>query len=461
MHAREAGRQWVADPPVAVGRWGNNVNVVVVGSGIAGMVAALRLHEAGVDVRVLEAAAEPGGRMGTHREQGYVIDRAASVFPGGYEQMVRLVADLGLGADVRPSSDLVGIVRDGETVRMHTSSRMDTARSRSLSWGAKARMPRVLLDERKIARSLDWEDGSAAAAWDTETAARYAERRLTPELLERLIEPAIAALSLASPEEVSVVDFFYGLHFLLAGGFFNFAGGSDRVIREIADRVPVTCGASVRTVVEGSGAVRVEWTNSTGDHVDEADACVVTGAAPQILAVHPELDEPAREVLDALDYTVSVGVHLGLASPPSEDAMLIQVPRCEHPDLASVTLDHLKGPGRTPEGRGLVTTNWRHGWGVDVFELDDDSVIERALPAIEQVLPGVGSEVEVTHVERWRHAIAISAPGRYEALRTLRRHLDPTSRVQLAGDFHTICSTNGSLCAGEAAARRILSHGGG
>ncbi|HEV7440370.1 MAG TPA: FAD-dependent oxidoreductase, partial [Methylobacterium sp.] len=37
--------------------------VVVIGAGIAGLVAALRLAAAGIEVTVLERAARPGGKM--------------------------------------------------------------------------------------------------------------------------------------------------------------------------------------------------------------------------------------------------------------------------------------------------------------------------------------------------------------------------------------------------------------
>ncbi|MFM1728660.1 phytoene desaturase family protein [Prescottella soli] len=53
--------------------------VVVVGAGLAGLSAALYLRGSGRDVTLLERDARPGGRVGTYRGPGYVIDNGATV----------------------------------------------------------------------------------------------------------------------------------------------------------------------------------------------------------------------------------------------------------------------------------------------------------------------------------------------------------------------------------------------
>src|SRR5919107_5081944 len=68
--------------------------VVVVGAGLAGLSAALRLAAAGVDVHVAEASAHAGGRLATERIDGFVVDRGFQVLNTGYPR----AADLDLGA---------------------------------------------------------------------------------------------------------------------------------------------------------------------------------------------------------------------------------------------------------------------------------------------------------------------------------------------------------------------------
>jgi phytoene desaturase len=59
---------------------GRTDRVVVVGAGLAGLSAALRLRGAGREVTVVERAAEPGGRAGRIERDGYSFDTGPSVF---------------------------------------------------------------------------------------------------------------------------------------------------------------------------------------------------------------------------------------------------------------------------------------------------------------------------------------------------------------------------------------------
>src|SRR5690348_7785621 len=67
---------------------GPSDSVVVVGAGLGGLSAALRLAGAGRRVTVLEREAEPGGRAGVLRDGGYAFDPGPTVLP-----MPDLIAD--------------------------------------------------------------------------------------------------------------------------------------------------------------------------------------------------------------------------------------------------------------------------------------------------------------------------------------------------------------------------------
>ena len=59
------------------------------------------------DRRVLESMAE------WLRSQGYRIDVAASLLPGTYGAMLRLIAEAGLSGDIQRTGDTMGFFRDG------------------------------------------------------------------------------------------------------------------------------------------------------------------------------------------------------------------------------------------------------------------------------------------------------------------------------------------------------------
>ncbi|MFC7642067.1 FAD-dependent oxidoreductase [Streptosporangium lutulentum] len=68
--------------------------VVVIGAGLAGLACAIRLHSAGVPVRVIDAAGEVGGRVRTDIVDGFRLDRGFQVFNTAYPEAAR-VLDVG------------------------------------------------------------------------------------------------------------------------------------------------------------------------------------------------------------------------------------------------------------------------------------------------------------------------------------------------------------------------------
>src|SRR5690242_6064853 len=57
---------------------------VVIGAGVAGLACARALQDAGAGVRVLEAAAAPGGRLGGDVLDGWPVDLGAAYFTVSY-----------------------------------------------------------------------------------------------------------------------------------------------------------------------------------------------------------------------------------------------------------------------------------------------------------------------------------------------------------------------------------------
>ena len=57
-----------------------HVKVVIIGAGIGGLVAALRLAHAGLDVTVIEQALHPGGKMRRVPVGGTAVDAGPTVF---------------------------------------------------------------------------------------------------------------------------------------------------------------------------------------------------------------------------------------------------------------------------------------------------------------------------------------------------------------------------------------------
>lgn len=69
--------------------------VIVVGAGVSGLAAARRLSELGRRVLLVDASEEIGGRVGSDRVDGYVLDRGFQVLPTTYARTHALSGDLG------------------------------------------------------------------------------------------------------------------------------------------------------------------------------------------------------------------------------------------------------------------------------------------------------------------------------------------------------------------------------
>ena len=82
---------------------GTNRHAVVIGSGFGGLAAAVRLGAMGYRVTVVERLAEPGGRAGVWRQNGFTFDTGPTIVtaPQLFEELWRLA-----GRDLRQEVDL-------------------------------------------------------------------------------------------------------------------------------------------------------------------------------------------------------------------------------------------------------------------------------------------------------------------------------------------------------------------
>ena len=93
-----------------------SVETLVVGAGLSGLAAAVRLHEAGREVLVLDASDAVGGRVRTDRVNGFLLDRGFQVYLDAYPESGALL-DLA-ALDLRPFEPGALIWRKGKLRRL-------------------------------------------------------------------------------------------------------------------------------------------------------------------------------------------------------------------------------------------------------------------------------------------------------------------------------------------------------
>ncbi|WP_426402890.1 protoporphyrinogen/coproporphyrinogen oxidase [Streptomyces sp. R-07] len=432
-----------------------DLDIAVVGSGLAGLAAAHELRRNGHEVCVFEAADAPGGRMRSLRRDGYVIDTGAEqISAQGYRATWQLVRRAGLTPDDVPRIGRpMAVWRDG---RPHNG----VGEPRAVLTGAGL----VPAARPSLARFLGW-SGRHRAALDhdhpedtplgADTVAAAA-RRYHPDLHDHLFQPLTAAF-FGWDAERSAAAPLVGL--LLAVGpvsaWRTYRGGMDLLATRLAAGLQVRYGHQVEEVTDHGDHARLTFDGATLT----ARAVVLAVPAPVALRLTGGADPADSGYPAASTYRPMYKVSCALDRPlaPRGGSYALLTPACEEPLLSCVIADHIKCPDRAPAGRGLVSLLASPRRIPELVEAGEDEAARLLVAAAERYVPGLGAALTATHVHHWPQAMPEITP-RALALRApfLRR---PARAVEYAGDWVAARpSSEGAARSGALAAARVLAH---
>ena len=431
-------------------------SVVVVGGGLAGLTAGWRLQQAGHDVEVLEACAEPGGRMRSERHGGFTLDRGAQFVSSAYRNLQGLIDALGLRDEVRPFRHASNaVLRAGELHAADADTPLRILRSPLLSVRAKLRLSRLLVDAWRKRAWIDPWHPERAAPIDDEDMASYLRRLVGGEAFEYLLAPAFSSTFDSEPEDLSAAFALQAIRFTSDDfRLQTLAGGVGRVTRALAGGLDVRAGCRVTSVETETGGARVRFVSGGGEQAVRADAAVVALPGPLVPGVCPKLTPAERGFFEQVHYVRGMIVFLLFDEAPASLPWYgVAFPRTEGMGLYGLAVDHWK-EGQAPPGAGLVNCALREAVAAELWDAEDDAIAERVLAELAKTPIGRLAPRE-TVVHRWDPMLPQFRAGYTRPLAAFLDRTDRSPRISFAGDYLVGPYTEGACTSGLRAAEEL------
>ncbi|MFR9797152.1 NAD(P)/FAD-dependent oxidoreductase [Streptomyces sp. MS06] len=441
-------------------------DVVVVGAGIAGLSAALRLTSAGVTTAVLEAAPCAGGRMATEKVDGFRLDRIGQLLSTAYPELRRTPgldalalrpfapgvllhgdgrlhrAGIPAGAGgVRSTRGALHVVRalasaprsasparvprgvlprprtGGAPPRARTGAPLGTAVDQARLQQALARLANV-----PVARLLSRPEAPAGRA--------LAVRGLPARTVDGFLRPLLAAL-LCDPELTTssrCADL--ALRAFAAGRLCLPEGGAEAVPELLARALPP---GSLHTGVRATSVATTSVT--TAEHgVFRCRAVLVATDARSAAELLPGLRVPGFHPVTVVHHTTD--------EPPATGAALLLDADRGGP-VAHTALVSAVDPSRAPAGRALISST--------VLGTPPEGVDTAVRMHLERLYGTSTARWETLAVHHTAEAVpAMSAPH------DLRRPVRLLAGLYVCGDHRDTSTVQGALHSGHRAAAAVL-----
>ena len=439
-------------------RHSGDADVIVVGGGIAGLAAALRLKDRGLQPLVLEGEARVGGRMTTDRIGEFVIDRAVSLLGNRFERMRALVKRVGLGGRVCRDENTVALVeKDG--VRKYRARRADDLIfDPYLSASAKLASLRFVWDITRNHWKLAHGLSARALHLDRKSSAEYFKGfgKGGEELFVRLFEPTMCSPLGGAATPVSAMMLLQVVRNTLGGGLWNLPGGVEQIPEALSKHVRVVTGACVKNVKYARDSASVEAIVDGISRSYAAQGVIFAVPGKFVPGLCAELPDWISGPLRSMTYTKMASAHVGLSRPPKASIQSYTFAAERLDGIQAVSLEHLRGTGRCPAGKGLVSIYFADKPGFACATASNAELEGRAAKLIAERFPECGENITFIHLVRWPTAIALFTPGVVTRMVEIRKRLPAWDMpVDLCGDYLDGIASEAALRTGEQAAERL------
>lgn len=417
--------------------------VVIVGAGLAGLVAARELTRTGFEVLVLEASDHPGGRITTRRTvDGFLIDRGYQVFLDAYPALSRHVDLRELGA---ARFDRGATIWDGRKLEALADPFTQPALAlNALTTGLitvrdKLRLARLAA---RCARSPWRSAAQVANEMETDlTAAEWLRKEgFSDQFVRSFASPFWGGIALDRSLSFSTGPMLFTLRMFLVGHAALPREGMGAVPLALARTLPegaLRTGVTVRDLVVRDNKV---W-GVTSDQGDIAASAVVVATdavtARNLTGIEAIPTDSVGCVTTYVSTTRDLRLGKRLLVNAVPDRFINEV----------VPLSNIQ-PSYAPAGQHLLSATTVEQ---RALTMTDEEIRTRTLAELDAMF-GESTPFDVIAIERVPYGLFAQPPGIH---RTLPDAITGVSGLVLAGDYTVDASQNGAILSGEAAARAV------
>ena len=408
-----------------------DLDVIIVGAGMAGLAAATTLTDAGLRVRVFEREDSPGGRVRSDSVNGFTIDRGFQVYLTAYPRSGQL---LDLDALALQQFEPGAMIWTGEgftTVR--DPLRRPRALRESIRSSAGSLLDKVLV----LALRASVMQPTLEALFhrqETTTAEALRRRGFSATFQRRFLRPYLAGIFLDRDLQTSSRMFEFVFRMFGQGAGAVPAAGMGAISAQLAGRLPA---GTLETGIE------VAEVSTDGPGVTLADGRRLNARCVVLAGASPLADRLSGRVEGSRTWRAATSLSYDAPRSPVDEGILVLN------GTGKGLVNHLVcmsdvAPSYAPPGRALLSVTV-----IGEPPLDDD--------ALEQVCraelggwfdPETVSEWRLLRVDRIREALPVDV------------HMTATPDapevapgVFLAGDYLAMPSIEGAISSGLAAAR--------